>query len=166
MPKLTAKQKKKIIADYIDCGNYSEVARKYRIHHSTVKRIVAADKDFSEKAQQKKEEDTLDVLEYMSGKVAKYKKFTDYLMDERLDPGTSKEKLNELGEVQLITIFGILTDKLLKGAEMTMKYKTAEDSVQFNGRVLSIAELIRSPQPEHRLTQEEGEHDELGATDP
>jgi len=34
--KLTDKKKKLIIADYIECGNYSEVARKHNVSDTTV----------------------------------------------------------------------------------------------------------------------------------
>lgn len=52
--KLTDKQKKLIIADYIDCGNYSEVARKYKVSDTAVRKIIKADKDSVKKFEQKK----------------------------------------------------------------------------------------------------------------
>ena len=40
---LTDSQKKKIIADYTECENYSQVARKYKVSFDTVKRTVLND---------------------------------------------------------------------------------------------------------------------------
>ena len=53
--KLTDKQKKQIIADYVDCNNYSEVARKHKISDTTVRKIVKTDEDFFTKLEKKKE---------------------------------------------------------------------------------------------------------------
>ena len=64
--KLTDKQKKKIIADYISTGNYSETARMNgKISPNTVKAIVNADEEFANKCEQKKEENIKDILDYM-----------------------------------------------------------------------------------------------------
>ena len=56
--KLTDKQKKKIIADYIENQNFSETARINGVNKSTVKRLIDSgyDKDVQQKATQKKEE--------------------------------------------------------------------------------------------------------------
>ena len=40
---LTDREKKKIIADYAECGNYSQVARKHKVSFDTVKRVVISD---------------------------------------------------------------------------------------------------------------------------
>ena len=47
--KLTDKKKKLIIADYIECGNYSEVARKHNVSDTTVRKLVKSDKTSSKK---------------------------------------------------------------------------------------------------------------------
>ena len=36
---LTDAKKKQIIADYVECGNYSEVARKHKVSKDTVRRL-------------------------------------------------------------------------------------------------------------------------------
>ena len=53
--KLTDKQKKKIIADYIENNNYSETARINNISETSVRRIVKGNKNIVEKVEQKKE---------------------------------------------------------------------------------------------------------------
>ena len=63
--RLTDKQKKKIVADYLELGSYNATAKKNRTTHQTVKRIVTESPEMSKKLQQKKEENTADILAYM-----------------------------------------------------------------------------------------------------
>ena len=63
--RLTDRQKKKIIADYVQLNNYCAVAKINNVSATTVKNIVLASADFVEKCEQKKEENTADVLAYM-----------------------------------------------------------------------------------------------------
>lgn len=154
---LTDKQKKKIIADYIECENYSEVARKYDVNPSTIKRIVDADPYMQKKAEQKKEQNTLDVLDYLDSKTQRYKNFTDYLLDKRLDPKTAKDALNELSEMQLVTMFGVLTDKLLKAKEIKLKNKVDEGVEKINDNLLTLAKIIKNPQEPHEIKVDKNE---------
>ena len=52
------KKRKDIVADYIECNNYSEVARKYNVSVDTVRRYVREDKDFVNNLKQKKQENS------------------------------------------------------------------------------------------------------------
>lgn len=63
--RLTDKQKKKIIADYVELGSYNAVAKTNGVSKDTVKRIVQSCEDFGQKAKQKKEQNTADILAYM-----------------------------------------------------------------------------------------------------
>ena len=54
--RLTDKQKKKILADYLDTGSYNATAERNGVCGHTVKRIVAECPEFSEKLEQKKAE--------------------------------------------------------------------------------------------------------------
>ena len=47
--RLTDKQKKKIVADYLETGSYRATARKNRIADGTVKRIVLECSDIEQK---------------------------------------------------------------------------------------------------------------------
>ena len=64
---LTDAKKKQIIADYVECGNYSEVARKHKVSKDTVRRLSNRT-DIVKKAQEKKEQNTRDMLEYLDQK--------------------------------------------------------------------------------------------------
>ena len=54
MGNLTDRQKKKIIADYLQTESYRATARLNKVSDRTVKRIVQQDVDFAQKAAQKK----------------------------------------------------------------------------------------------------------------
>ena len=62
--RLTDKQKKKIVADYLETGSYNATAEKNGVCGHTVKRIVAECPEISEKLEQKKEENTKDYEKY------------------------------------------------------------------------------------------------------
>ena len=66
--RLTDKQKKKIVVDYLETQSYSATARLNGVTHQTVKRIVQESPDFSETLQQKKDMDTADIIAYMESK--------------------------------------------------------------------------------------------------
>lgn len=63
--RLTDKQKKKIIADYVQLGSYRAAAKKNGVSADSVKRAVDRHDGFAQKAAQKKEENTADILAYM-----------------------------------------------------------------------------------------------------
>jgi transposase-like protein len=64
----TDKERKKIIADYIECGSYSAVAKKYKVAASTIKRICDGDPQTQKNATIQKQRNTMDVLAYMESK--------------------------------------------------------------------------------------------------
>lgn len=104
---LTDKQKKKIIADYAECGNYSEVARKHHISFDTVKRVVTRDPETLKKTEQKKEQNTLDILSYMESK----KNTVCEFIDKYLDAMMNDEKIAAATVNQLSTALGTVIDK-------------------------------------------------------
>lgn len=63
--RLTDRQKKKIVADYVQLGSYNATAKLNGVSDKTVRNIVLKNPDISEKYEQKKEENTADILDYM-----------------------------------------------------------------------------------------------------
>lgn len=63
--RLTDKQKKKIVSDFVMMRNYSAVARLNGVSDKTVKSYVENDPEFLKISEQKNEESTQDVLAYM-----------------------------------------------------------------------------------------------------
>ncbi len=66
--RLTDKQKKKIIADYMAVESYNATAKMNGVSKDTVKRIIQSCEEFAQNAQQKKEQNTADILSYMESK--------------------------------------------------------------------------------------------------
>lgn len=104
---LTDFEKKKIIADYAECENYSQVARKYKVSVDTVKRTVLRDPTTTEKTKQKKEQNTADILAYMDGKKQDVcdiiELYLEYLKDTK--------KLERASIQSIATSLGIVIDK-------------------------------------------------------
>lgn len=116
MTKLTDKQKKKIIADYVDNGNYSETARINNTTDTTVRTIIKDNKDMAlEKMEQKKQQNTKDILEYMEETKEKRKKVIDLCL-EKMEERLNKDELMNIRDIA--TAYGVLVDKSLKVNEM------------------------------------------------
>lgn len=118
MPRLTNKQKMKIIADYVDTGSFSESARMNGVNKSTVKRIIDSgyDKDLQQKATQKKLEDTQTTLEYMEEQHQTKKEIIDNLLNAINEKSKNVDMFTNVRD--LATAYGILIDKELKYAEI------------------------------------------------
>lgn len=63
--RLTDKQKKKIVADYVQLGSYNAASKINGVSATTVKNIVLKSADIVEKCEQKKKQNTADILEHM-----------------------------------------------------------------------------------------------------
>ena len=105
--RLTDKQKKKIVADYLELGSYNAAARKNGVSNHTVKRIVLETPEISKKVQQKKEQNTADVLSHMESQKDEVIKVLDEYLAAMRDPA----KIKRAGVVQLATALGIVIDK-------------------------------------------------------
>lgn len=135
-------------------NNYSATARNFNINPSTVKRVVEADPQMQEKAEHKKEENTQDVLDYMDSKTNSFKKFSDYILDERLDPIKNKEELDKIPINQLITVYGVTADKFLKVKEVSYKTKSDSNLETINQGIQNIADILANPVPNRELPDE------------
>ena len=116
--KLTDKQKKKIIADYVETNNYCESARKNNVSEYTVRKICKdeSNKDVKKKLEQKKEENTKSMLEMISKTNEKRLSVISKLVDA-ID--NKADKIDAFTNVKdLASAYGILIDKELKFAEM------------------------------------------------
>lgn len=105
--RLTDKQKKKIVADYLELGSYNAVAKKNGVSNHTVKRIVLETPEISKKVQQKKEQNTADILSHMESQKDEVIKVLDEYLAAMRDPA----KIKRAGVVQLATALGIVIDK-------------------------------------------------------
>lgn len=144
MAKLTDKQKKRIIADYVQCQNYSEVGRKYKISHTAVKNITDGDKETFNKLQQKSIENTKEVLEEMKKRNKTKIDLIDKIfkaMDEKLENVDVFTSIKDLA-----TAYGIILDKEIKIKEIEAKEtNNKESSIQ---RVQIINDLPKDEEYE------------------
>lgn len=135
--KLTDKQKKKIVADYVETQNYKQTGIKNKVDTETVRRIVKADKDFANKSEQKKERDTKDILEYMDTIKEKQKRIIDLSLQALEEKLESPDMFTNVKDIA--TVYGVIFDKALKYKEIQIKSKENEETDKQNG---VITELI------------------------
>lgn len=116
MPRLTDKERKQIIAEYVDCQSYNQVAKKYNISATTVKKWVLKDTESVKKCEQKKEENTKTMLDMISQTNTKRLKVISKIVDAIDD---KVEKVDQFTNVKdLASAYGVLIDKEFKFAEM------------------------------------------------
>ena len=99
--RLTDKQKKKIVADYLESGSLRATGRKNGVCGNTVKRIVEECSDIERKIADKKEQNTADILAYMESKRQEVCGIIDIglsvLPDKIRDARTASEVTTALG---------------------------------------------------------------------
>ena len=105
--RLTERQKKKIVADYLESGSLRATGRKLCVCGKTVKRLVEESGDFQQKAAQKKEEIQADVLAYMDSQ----RQTVCEIIGKGLAVLNDPEKLREATPAQITTAIGTLIDK-------------------------------------------------------
>ena len=66
--RLTDRQKKKIVADYLETESYNATAKKNGVCGQTVRRVVEESQGITENLKRKKEQNTTDILAYMESK--------------------------------------------------------------------------------------------------
>lgn len=113
--KLTDKQHKEMIRRYAETGNYSQVAREFGVSVTTIKRHVDGDSETLKIVNQKKEENTLDMLAYMEGQKPKIQQLLANILEAMNDPA----KLARTNPRDLATAYGIIYDKITATAPKT-----------------------------------------------
>lgn len=132
--KLTDKQKKKIIADYIELGNYSEVGRINGVSVNTVKNIVLQDNETANKCKQKKEENTKSTLEYMETQHETKKRILDKILKAIEIKAEDIDMFTNIKD--LATAYGIILDKELKVLELRRNKENV------NNEITKVEELL------------------------
>lgn len=135
--RLTDKDKKKIIADYVQLGSYNAVGKLNGVSATTVKNLVLSQGvEFVGKCEQKKEENTADILAYMESQ----KQTICEIIGKGLTVLNDPEKLREATPSQITTALGTLIDKWTS----TSGSSTQEQTQSHN----ALIEAIRSRQHE------------------
>ena len=105
--RLTDRQKKKIVADYLETESYNATAKKNGVCGQTVRRVVEESHGITENLKKKKEENTADILAYMESQ----RKVVCEIIGKGLEALNSPEKLAEATPSQITTAIGTLIDK-------------------------------------------------------
>ena len=129
--RLTDKQKKKIVADYIELESYNAAAKLNGVSNHTVKRIVLGVPEIAEKLQDKKDKNTTDIAAYMEKK----RSIVCEILGKGLDALNSPDKLASASPAQITTALGTLIDKwvMIDGGP---KDETVEDDLSRSLREL------------------------------
>lgn len=137
--RLTDKQKKKIVADYLETGSYRATGRKNGVSDGTVKRVVSDCGDIEQKIARKKEENTADILAYMESQ----KGLVCDIIGKGLAALNDPEKLEESTPAQITTALGTLIDKFT--ALDAARPKQAEaDGMTLSEKLAAIREAART----------------------
>lgn len=115
--RLTDRQKKKILADYVQLGSYNATAKVNGCSLNTVKKLVQGNAEIAELYEQKKMENTADVLAYMESQ----RDTVCQIIGKGLAVLNDPAKLAEATPSQITTAIGTLIDK------WTMMNKTADN---------------------------------------
>lgn len=128
--KLTDKEKKKIIADYLNNNSYRETARINNVAVNTVKNVVLSQdsKEFAKICTQKKEEQTQDILKYMDSIYEKQKNIIDLSLSALEKKLQNPDMFTNVKDIA--TVYGVIFDKALKYKEIQIKSQgTKEDEL-------------------------------------
>ena len=124
--RLTDKQKKKIVADYLELGSYRAAGRQNGVADGTVKRVVEECGDIEQKVAQKKDENTADILAYMESK----RGVVCEIIEKGLAALNDPEKLADASPAQITTALGTLIDKWApKGQPISGKDQVEDDPI-------------------------------------
>ena len=105
--RLTDKQKKKIVADYVQLQSYRAAAKLNDVSDATVKKVVKEDPESARLCAQKKRENSKDMLSYMESKQEEAQELLGLYLKAMADP----DKIAEATLPLLSTAFGTIVDK-------------------------------------------------------
>ena len=105
--RLTDKKKKKIVADYLETQSINATAKNNGVSWGTVRSVLDGMGEIEEKLEQKKEQNTVDILAYME----RQKGIVCEILEKGLAALNSPEKLAEASPSQITTALGTLIDK-------------------------------------------------------
>lgn len=142
--RVSDRQKKKIIADYVDIRSYNAVGRLNNVSANTVKNIVRDNPQITALCEQKRQANTADVLEYMDSR----KDVVCEIIGIGLEALKEPKKFDKATPVQITTALGILIDK------WTGSGKAPTDIIEDDALSASLKELSEGLQSDDRFSGE------------
>lgn len=137
--RLTDKQKKEIIADYVESGSYRATAKKFGVSAMTVRSVCTDNPKTVQKCAQKREQNTAEILDYMDSRKEQAKMVLDAYIKALKDPG--KIEAAKLSEIA--TAMGIVIDKFINNP---MKHQLDKQKLEIE--LLKLESQIKDSQPE------------------
>lgn len=150
--KLTDRQKKKIIADYVQLHNYRKTAKLNNVAESTVRKVVSENPACADLCALKKEQNTQDMLSYLGSK----REEAQDLLGLYLKAMAAPAKIAEATLPQLSTAFGTIVDKFAMLGDQN-GIEVPDDGLL---EALSAAADISPPDDVDMLPEEEDDHAE------
>lgn len=138
--KLTDIQKKKIIADFVENQNYSETARINNVSDMTVRRLVEGNKDVLKKVEEKKEENTKDILDYMDSIAEEQKEIINLSLSALKKKLKNPDAFTSVKDIA--TVYGVIFDKALKSKEIKLK-QSENNNNENKKKVVIVNDLPR-----------------------
>lgn len=133
--RLADRQRKKIIADYTECGSYAATARKNGVSDKTVKAVVMADPETTRISEQKKKKNTLDMLAFMDSRKRAAQDVIDVYLKALADP----DKLDSATLAQVATALGIVVDKFTRTTS-----SGNESMIKLDGLLREFQDAVKS----------------------
>jgi len=137
--RLTDKQKKEIIADYVESGSYRATAKKFGVSDNTVKKICNENAQIAQKCAEKREQNTADIRDYMESRKDKAKDVLDAYIEALKKP----EKIQAAKLSEIATAMGIVIDKFINNP---MKHKLDKQKLEIE--LLKLESQVKDRQPE------------------
>lgn len=124
--RLTDKQKKKIVADYLECQSVNLAAKKNGVSWDTARKVLNELGDIEQKLEEKKNENTADILAYMESK----RGVVCEIIEKGLAALNDPKKLEDASPAQITTALGTLIDKWApKGQPISGKDQAEDDPI-------------------------------------
>lgn len=150
--RLTDRQKKKIIADYVQLQSYARTAKLNDVAESTVRKIVKDNPKCADLCALKKEQNTQDMLSYLGSKRGEAQDLLGLYLQAMAEP----DKIAEATLPQLSTAFGTIVDKFAMLGDQS-GIEAPDDGLL---EALSAAADISPPDDVEMLPEEEDDHAE------
>lgn len=137
--RLTDKQKKEIIADYVESGSYLATAKKFGVSDNTVRKVVLGNSEVAKKCEQKREQNTADILDYLESRKEQAKDVLDAYIEALKNP----EKIQAAKLSEIATAMGIVIDKFINNP---MKHQLDKQKLEIE--LLKLESKIKDSQQE------------------
>lgn len=150
--RLTDRQKKKIVADYVQLQSYVRTAKLNDVAESTVRKIVKDNPKCADLCALKKEQNTQDMLSYLGSKCGEAQDLLGLYLKAMADP----DKIAEATLPQLSTAFGTIVDKFAMLGDQSNMESTDDGLLE----ALSAAADLSPPNDVEMLPEEEDDNAE------